>query len=399
MNLPEGLTARPLTLDDVDDTIAMVNTCELVDSGELMWERADLLADTSVEGFDPDADWVGVFDGDRIVAWAFLQGPRHVWIDVAPDARGRGVGTALRRWAVDRARARGNDRLGQTIDDRRTDVGTMLRTARFTPRHTSWILRMEHPTEPPKPEQPAGIEIRPVRLPEEELDTLEMFETAFSEFDDRLPTSIETWRSTVTQREGFVPDDLVIAVDGDLVVGGRVPDRRRRDLGGQARGRRDPSAPWDRPSAPRNRVPTLIRRAATTTPRSRPTRAPARSRCTSAWGCTSHDRSPTGRSISSAVGGGRGIRTLGRVAPPHAFQACPFGRSGRPPRRSLRNRRRRPKSCGGTDRRRTPCGPSGSGASCRRTNCRALASIDTSRSGACCRDERRRRATACSAPS
>ena len=240
MNLPEGLTARPLTLDDVDDTIAMVNTCELVDSGELMWERADLLADTSIEGFDPDADWVGVFDGDRIVAWAFLQGPRHVWIDVAPDARGRGVGTALRRWAVDRARARGNDRLGQTIDDRRTDVGTMLRTARFTPRHTSWILRMEHPTEPSKPERPAGSKIRPVRLPEEELDTLEMFETAFSEFVDRLPTSIETWRSTVTQREGFVPDDLVIAVDGDLVVGGRVPDRRRRDLGGQARGRRRP---------------------------------------------------------------------------------------------------------------------------------------------------------------
>jgi mycothiol synthase len=220
MNLPQGLTARPLTLDDVDDTIEMVNTCELVDSGELMWERADLLADTSIEGFDPDADWVGVFDGERIVAWAFLQGPRHVWIDVAPDARGRGVGTALRRWAVDRAQARGNDRLGQTIDDRRTEVGTMLRTARFTPRHTSWILRMEHPTEPPKPEQPAGIQIRPVRLPEEELDTLEMFETAFSEFDDRLPSSIDTWRSTVTQREAFVPDDLVVAVDGDRVVGG-----------------------------------------------------------------------------------------------------------------------------------------------------------------------------------
>jgi 2-hydroxy-3-keto-5-methylthiopentenyl-1-phosphate phosphatase len=32
-------------------------------------------------------------------------------------------------------------------------------------------------------------------------------------------------------------------------------------------------------------------------------------------------------------GGGRGIRTLGRVAPPRAFQARPFGRSGRPPPR------------------------------------------------------------------
>jgi len=48
MIAPEGLIARPLTLDDVDATIAMVNTCELIDSGELMWERADLLSDISV---------------------------------------------------------------------------------------------------------------------------------------------------------------------------------------------------------------------------------------------------------------------------------------------------------------------------------------------------------------
>jgi mycothiol synthase len=220
MIVPEGLTARPLTLDDVDDTIAMVNTCELVDTGELMWERADLLSDISVDGFDPEKDWLGVFDGDRIVAWAFLQGPRRLWLDVAPDVRGRGIGTSLRRWAIARARERGNDRLGQTIEDTRTDVATALRLAGFTPRHTSWILQMDHRTEPPVPETPDGIEIRAIRMPDEERKTLGMFETAFSEFDDRLPTALEDWRASVTQREGFVPEDLVVAVDGDLIVGG-----------------------------------------------------------------------------------------------------------------------------------------------------------------------------------
>jgi len=68
MNLPRGLRARPLTLEDVDDTVAMVNTCELIDTGELMWERADLLSNISVDGFDVEKDWLGVFDGDRIVA-------------------------------------------------------------------------------------------------------------------------------------------------------------------------------------------------------------------------------------------------------------------------------------------------------------------------------------------
>jgi GNAT superfamily N-acetyltransferase len=220
MIAPAGLTARPLTLDDVDDTIAMVNTCELIDSGELMWERADLLSDIAVDGFDPEQDWLGVFDGDRIVAWAFLQGPRRLWIDVAPDVRGRGIGTSLRRWAVARARERGNDRLGQTIEDTRTDVTTALRVAGFTPRHTSWILQMDHVTQPSTVALPSGIEIRAIQMPNEEDRTLEMFETAFSDFADRLPTPLDHWRASVTRREGFVPDDLVVAVDGDRVVGG-----------------------------------------------------------------------------------------------------------------------------------------------------------------------------------
>jgi ribosomal protein S18 acetylase RimI-like enzyme len=194
--------------------------CELADSGELMWERADLLSDISIDGFDPEADWLGVFDGDRIVGWAFLQGPRHLWLDVAPDMRGRGIGTSLRRWALERARARGNDRLGQTIDDDRIDVVTALRVAGFTPRHTSWILQIDHPTEPPVPQAPDGIEIRAIHMPDEERPTLEMFEAAFSEFDDRLPTPLEDWRAAVTRRAGFVPDDLLVAVDDDRIVGG-----------------------------------------------------------------------------------------------------------------------------------------------------------------------------------
>ncbi|MFL5791088.1 MAG: GNAT family N-acetyltransferase [Actinomycetota bacterium] len=217
---PAGLHARPLTLEDVDDTIAMVNTCELVDGGELMWERADLLSDIAAPGFDPENDWLGVFDGDRIVAWALLQGPRRLWIDVAPDMRGRGIGTSLRRWAIGRARERGNDRVGQTIEDDRVDVATALRLAGFTPRHTSWILQMDHPTEPPRPEPPDGIVVRAIRIPEEEDRTLEMFETAFSEFADRPPAPLEDWRASVTRREAFTADDLVVAADGDRVVGG-----------------------------------------------------------------------------------------------------------------------------------------------------------------------------------
>jgi hypothetical protein len=72
-DLRAELSARTLTIDDVDATIAMINACELHDSGEPMWERADL-------------------PGDRV---------------------------------------------GQTIDDERTHVGAMFEANGYTPRHTS----------------------------------------------------------------------------------------------------------------------------------------------------------------------------------------------------------------------------------------------------------------------
>ena len=218
MNLPDGLTARPLTATDVDDVIAMINACERHDTGELMWEREDLIADSSSDGFDTEHDWIGVFDGDRCVAWAMVLQQRRTFVDVHPDMRRRGIGSALRDWAVDRVRALGGAYASQTIDDRRTDVVSALQAAGYTPRFTSWVLRMDHPV-PPKPVPPDGITLRAFR-PADETELLAMFEEAFSEFEDRPPSSAGTWRAMTTRREGFRNEDMIVAVDGERIVGG-----------------------------------------------------------------------------------------------------------------------------------------------------------------------------------
>jgi mycothiol synthase len=217
--LPDGLRARPISTEDLDDVIAMVNACELHDSGELMLERADLLADAGVEGFDPAADWLCVAEGDRIVAWGLLDDHRRATVDVLPDVRRRGIGTWLRRWSEARASELGASRIHQTIDDRRTDVVAMLTAAGYAPGGTSWILRMDHPARPDPPTVPDGIDLRAFRPPDE-AEALEMFERAFSEFEDREPSPASTWRSMVTRREGFQPEDLVLAVADDRIVGG-----------------------------------------------------------------------------------------------------------------------------------------------------------------------------------
>ena len=219
--LPTGLSARALTIDDVDATIAMINTCELHDAGEWMWERSDLLADVRTEGFDPERDWIGVFRSDEIVAWGMYTHPRRAWVDVHPDHRGQGVGTWLRHWTESRGRDRGSDRVTQVIEDTRLDVASMLEAAGYAPGYTSWVLRMEHATEHSNPTAPNGITLRPIRS-DDEATTMAMFEAAFSEFADRLPSSEAAWRAGTVEREGFVPDDLIVALDGDAIVGGAL---------------------------------------------------------------------------------------------------------------------------------------------------------------------------------
>lgn len=217
--LPAGLTVRPMTVEDIDGVVAMVNECELHDTGELMFERADMLTDSSTEGFDRERDWVVALDGDRPVGWGMLVFLRNAWIDVHPSARGGGLGTWLREWSVARAREKGAPRVGQTINDRRQVAMVLFRGAGYSPRYTSWILRMELPERPADPAPPEGVTLRAYR-PEDETETLTMFEEAFTEFADRLPSSIATWRAMTTEREGFVPDDLVLAEADGKIVGG-----------------------------------------------------------------------------------------------------------------------------------------------------------------------------------
>jgi ribosomal protein S18 acetylase RimI-like enzyme len=63
------------------------------------------------------------------------------------------------------------------------------------------------------------VEVRP-HSPDVEEEALAMFEEAFSEFDDRSPSTLATWRAMVTAREGFVPDDLILAFEDGRIVGG-----------------------------------------------------------------------------------------------------------------------------------------------------------------------------------
>jgi mycothiol synthase len=217
--LPHGLTAGALTVDDVDDAVALANACEMHDVGYPMWERDDLTSDLRLPGVDIGRDTVGVRDGEHLVAWGFLPNERGAWADVHPGTQGIGVGTWVRTWTEHRARERGAARVGQTINDRVKDAVRLLVDAGYSQRRTSWILSMAHDERPPDPTPPEGVILRAYR-PGDDDEALGMFEDAFAEWPDRSPSTIDTWRAMIIDRDDFSREDLVLAEDGGEIVGG-----------------------------------------------------------------------------------------------------------------------------------------------------------------------------------
>lgn len=213
LDLPAGLRAHVLVDGDVDEVVALVRRCEEHDSGAPMYERADLLSDLAQ--VDRDRDAVVVRDPTgRIVAWAMVLRARSRWADVAPEARGQGVGSALVAWSVMRARALGADRVGQTVEDVRHDAAALLRRRGAVPVRTSWILRRA--VDPADADATVGLPVG-LRLadsgPDVQDAALVMMERAFSAWPDRPPSTLATWQAMVTQREGFTDRDLRVVLD------------------------------------------------------------------------------------------------------------------------------------------------------------------------------------------
>jgi GNAT superfamily N-acetyltransferase len=214
IDLPAGFTADPLADGDVDAVVALVRGCELHDSGEAMYERADLIGD--LVGADRARDALVVRGpGGSLSAWALILRRRTRWADVHPDHRGLGLGRVLVEWSVHRAWELGADRIGQTIDDARGDAIALMQAAGALPVRTAWILRLDHDAAaPPHPSEVAGFVLRESR-PDDELAALETMEQAFSEWPDRPPSTLATWQAMVTLREGFTSDQLQVAVGPD----------------------------------------------------------------------------------------------------------------------------------------------------------------------------------------
>lgn len=218
LDLPAGLTTRPLVPSDASAVTAVIEAEELADVGEVVIEEADIVADWQRPGYDVSAGTVGVCDGDRLVAYAELGHGGRGDAAVHPDYRGRGIGTWLAGWMRQRGRETGCAVIGMPMPQG-SPGDRLMEAMGYHVRWTSWVLQLPEGAAVPDRPLPAGYAVRAAT--EDDLEAaFTVNEDAFLEWSDRERDTFEVWRSQVVQRPGFEPWHLRVVTDptGEVVA-------------------------------------------------------------------------------------------------------------------------------------------------------------------------------------
>jgi ribosomal protein S18 acetylase RimI-like enzyme len=216
--LPAGLTGRPLVMSDSRAVFEVMAAQELHDTGEVAIEEADIVGDWQRPSYDVSAGTFGVFDGDRLVAYAEHLGADRGDAAVHPEHRGRGIGTALAGWMQARARAASAGVIGMPVP-RGSDGDQLLQALGYHVRWESWVLQLPEGAIVPERTLPSGYAIREA-TPDDYETCWTLLEDAFLEWSVRDREPFEDFLARTVQRPGFQSWNLRLVVDGDGVTVG-----------------------------------------------------------------------------------------------------------------------------------------------------------------------------------
>lgn len=220
MRLPDGFSERPLRLTDAADVTAVMAAEEAAFLGRVAIEEADIVGEWQRPSADVPGTTVGVFDGDRLVAYAEAGPSGRGDAAVHPDYHGRGIGTALAQWIVERARSQGQASIGMPVPAG-SPGEKLLRGLGWQPRWNSWVLAFPDGREIEDRPLPVGYRIRVAETEADRRGAWDVIEDAFLEWSDREKDSFADWSAEVVGRPGFEPWNLrvVVAPDGEVVGG------------------------------------------------------------------------------------------------------------------------------------------------------------------------------------
>ena len=209
--LPEGLTTRPLRKSETGALFELIAAQEQHDTGSVAIEEADLISDWALPGYDLEASSIGVYDDERLVAYAEHMRGDRVDAAVHPEHRGRGIGTWLAVWLREHAASRGATVIGMPVPEG-SDGDRLMADLGYGIRWTSWVLALPGGQEIEHRELPEGYAVGEAR-PEDHVALHDVLEDAFLEWSERDRETFEAFDAMVLQRPGFEPWNARVVTD------------------------------------------------------------------------------------------------------------------------------------------------------------------------------------------
>lgn len=217
LELPEGLTARPLAMDDAHAVYEVMARQEQHDVGKVEIEPADIVGDWQKPSFDVAASTIGVFDGSALVAYAEVNKSGRGDAAVDPAYRRRGIGTTLAAWMPTRTGELGGTVIGTPVPEGSAG-DRLLEKLGWQIRWTSWVLALPEGVEIQERTLPDGYAVREA-TPEEYPSVHTVIEDAFLEWSVRDREPYDDFLATTVRRPGFEPWHLRVISDaaGEIV--------------------------------------------------------------------------------------------------------------------------------------------------------------------------------------
>lgn len=235
--LPPGYTCRAIETADVAQIVTLANIEPLQINGEPITTVADFLADFNEPGSDPAANTRLVLDETgAIVAFvevSFMSPYVRTWLwaIVAPDHRGRGLGSALTAWGEARALTRLADAppdaevgLEASCFPSQQDAVALLTDFGYSHHRSFQTMFISMDAPPPAPDVPAGIVLTSLaERPNTPLRTIhrttrEAFADHFGFVERDMDESFIEWEHNFTSAD-YDPATKFLAFEGDELVG------------------------------------------------------------------------------------------------------------------------------------------------------------------------------------
>ena len=234
--LPSHYHVAPWTMNDLEEAVALLNTCDIAEVGMPDHPLEEVRAQWNSQINDPEiAGWIIRDDEQHIVAFGDIGHRQHKRFygaaTVHPEHQGRGIGTYLleqiERHAerlVPQAPDGARVDLRQFINDANEIGAQLVAAAGYTAIRHFWRMDITLAGEQPPAQIPTGMTVRPF-VPERDAHAVHAVMTeAFQDHWGSLPSTFEEWEQSHIKRRNFDPSQWFVLVEGDEIAGALIGD-------------------------------------------------------------------------------------------------------------------------------------------------------------------------------